>query len=468
MNCYGCRKCELIWFSSKKSSVCPYCEQSNWLMLLEDIPDNLPKLSRYNCTGCNSKMDYVAGMSVQCCGSCSQVYEDPDLDMEVVTTVTTSSPFKPFKAPSKSITPKKTVVIQSPKVTLSREERIEKQTIFHIYQCKGFDCLNLWASDTRHKSSRCPFCGKGLFELVKADEKNVGAIGLACLICGCMICYSIEQSAPQHCPYCGENNLSRQSNEIRKALLASVRARKAKYLVDESLQSTCRINFRQDFKNSMPSIKDISGVWMHRRHVIPQHLLRAVWNAAVKQNNAGGKHLEVLASALGLNGKFKNEQHLASAILYTLNENAKNLFLAEGTPNSAIGALAHSLHELAAKYSNLTVSSSNPLSGLIEEFKSIKSPPQWGKAVGQLVHEIIQTYTEVLEEASSLQEAVSIVEDLADTANLDLDTTAQGLGNQNKNAVTLYLKFQQWEQSPGSWDDFIQLLLAFMSTDMVG
>ncbi|QSQ17609.1 hypothetical protein [Myxococcus landrumensis] len=385
--------------------------------------------------------------------------------------------FQKFKPPTRVTPSSSTVSIGGPKkVQPSRQQRIERQTTYTAYQCLSVTCGLYWASDDKHPSCRCPYCGGTLLERVLAKQKVGGMPEQACKVCNCLIRYDAENAKVKFCPYdyCGQvdsddeeqDSLTTNAHEVVAALLLTVRARKSKYLVNEHLLSESRIDFREAFKQSMPSHKDSSGCWMHRRHVIPQHLLREAWNEAVIRNKPGKKALVALASCLGLSGDYKNEQALASGILYTINENPNNLFLAEGTPNSAIGALAHLLRDLAAKYSKLAPLKSN-LAGLIEEFSQVRSPPKWGAAVGKMVKNIILTYLPLLQDAKTLPEAINLVEDLADTANLDLDTTAQGLGRQNGKAIALYQKFQQWVLTKGSWDAFIALIEEFMGTNMV-
>ncbi|WP_342379888.1 hypothetical protein NVS55_10120 [Myxococcus stipitatus] len=95
------------------------------------------------------------------------------------------------------------------------------------------------------------------------------------------------------------------------------------------------------------------------------------------------------------------------------------------------------------------------------ELSRIRAPPEWGAAEGKRVKPLIRTDLPLLEDA------INLVEDLADTANLDLDTTAQGLGRQSGKAIALRQRLQQWVLTKGSWESFIQLLQEFMSTNMV-
>ncbi|WP_338868678.1 hypothetical protein [Myxococcus stipitatus] len=384
---------------------------------------------------------------------------------------------QPFKAPSRVASTGNTVsVTPGKKVATSRQQRIENQTTYTMYQCKSFSCGLYWGSDDRHASCRCTYCGGTLIEKVQAKLKHKGLPEQACLVCNCLIRFDSENATVKFCPhdYCeqGEDDdeeqgsLTTNAQQVVSALLKTVQVRRTKYLVNEHLLSETRIDFREAFKQLMPSHKDSTGCWMHRRHVIPQHLLREAWNEAVIRNKPDKKALAKLAMALGMTGEYKNERQLCSAILYRINENPNNLFLAEGPPNSAIGALAHALRDLADKYSKKAPTMSN-LTALLGEFELVRSPPKWGKPVGKLVKSIILTYLPVLQSADTLQEAINLVEDLADTANLDLDTTAQGLGLQNGKAISLYQKFQQWVQTQGSWDAFIDLLVEFMSTNMV-
>ncbi|AGC43306.1 hypothetical protein MYSTI_01977 [Myxococcus stipitatus DSM 14675] len=482
---YCCQSCNQGWFSSRPSKRCPFCGEKRAFVSAE-APDDVPELSRNICKDCQGRTECIVGMSLDYCSVCGADYaeEEEDMDTSDTTTTTTiptpvlSRSFKKFRPPTRVATSTRTVSISGPKkVQPTRQARIERQTTYTSYQCKVFTCGLYWASDDKHPSCRCPYCGGKLLEITTSKQKTKGLPEQSCTVCNCLIRFDAENAKVKFCPhdYCGQvgsdddeeqSSLTSNAQQIVASILLTVKARKRKYLVNEHLISESRIDFREAFKQGMPSHKDSSGNWLHRRHVIPQHLLREAWNEAVIRNKPDKKALLKLGAMLGLSGDFKNEQLLASAILYTINENPNNLFLAEGTPNSAIGALAHSLLDLAEKYGKVTPTRSN-LMGLLAEFEKIRSPPKWGAAVGKMVKSIIQTYLPLLTDATSLPEAINLVEDLADTANLDLDTTAQGLGRQNGKAIALYQKFQQWVQNKGNWDAFILLLQEFMNTNMV-
>ncbi|AKF87003.1 hypothetical protein MFUL124B02_36310 [Myxococcus fulvus 124B02] len=245
----------------------------------------------------------------------------------------------------------------------------------------------------------------------------------------------------------------------------TVPTRRPTVVVDSNYKTCHRINFRHAFKQQMPTCRDLKGRWMHRRHVIPQHLLREVWDATVTGKHISHKKLEALGNALGMAIEYKSVFELATSILQTLNENQNNLFLGPGIPNSAIGAIGNALMDLVEKYSQPGAAGTS-VATVIAEIKQIRAPAHWGGAVQAEVHKLIQEHLPLFASATSLDELQELMEDVADTANLDFDTT-EGLGPKNAQAMALYLKFKAWVNAPGTWDDFISLMVAFMHADMV-